>query len=111
MNATKVLVALNDTMELDFPGDEGVYASLQYGTFGGDGVTAATGTVVLEGTDDGVTWFIIALTPIGGGAAVLNLAAPGMGWAITPYDRVRARMSVIGGAQGVRVTATAKIST
>lgn len=111
MNSTKALLLLNDTMELDFPGDEGVYASLQYGAFGDDGVTASTGSVVLEGTNDGKTWTVIALTPAGGGAAVLVLAAVGLAWAVTPYDRVRARMSVVGGAHGVQVSAVAKIST
>lgn len=111
MNVTQALKLLNDTMELDFPGDEGVYASVQYGAFGADGVTASTGTIILEGTNDGKTWTTIAITPAGGGAAVLLLAAVGLGWAITPYDRIRVRMSVIGGAQGVQVTCTAKIST
>lgn len=111
MNVTQALTLLNQTMELDFPGDEGVYASMQYGATGADGVTASTGSIVLEGTNDGKTWTVIAVTPAGGGAAVLVLAAVGLAWAITPYDRVRARMSVVGGAQGVQVTLTAKIST
>ena len=111
MNATQALTLLNQTMELDFPGDEGVYASVQYGATGADGVTAATGSIVLEGTNDGKTWTVIALTPAGGGAAVLLLAAAGLAWAIAPYDRVRVRMSVAGGAQGVQVSASTKIST
>lgn len=111
MNVTQALTLLNQTMELDFPGDEGVYASMQYGATGADGVTASTGSVVLEGTNDGKTWTVIAVTPAGGGAAVLVLAAVGLAWAIAPYDRVRARMSVVGGGQGVQVTLTGKIST
>jgi hypothetical protein len=111
MNVTGALKLLNDTVELDFPGDEGVYGSIQYGAFGADGITASTGTVVLEGTNDGKNWFVIAITPAGGGAAVLLLAAVGLAWAVCPFDRIRARMSVVGGAQGVQVTCTAKIST
>lgn len=115
-NVSKALVLLNDTMEIPLPSEEGVYISLQYGTHGADGVTAATGTVVLEGGNDGgvpggIDWVIIGLTPAGGGAVVLSLAAPGLGWAYAPYNRVRARMSVVGGAQGVEVAANARIST
>src|SRR5678815_2898108 len=107
----KSLLLLNDTVEVPIPGEEGAFVSVQYGTKGDDGVTASTGTIVLEGSNNDVDWVVIAITPAGGGAAVLLLAAAGLGWAQAPYASVRARMSVVGAAHGVNVGLTSKIST
>lgn len=113
---SKALVLIGDTIEVPLPGEEGVYVSLEYGSKGADGITAATGTVILEGCNNagapgGADWITIGLTPAAGGVVVLLLAALGMGWAYAPYNRIRARLSVVGGAQGVYASICAKLST
>jgi hypothetical protein len=100
----KALKALNDAIELPLEREESGYASIQYGAFGEDGVTAATGTVVVEVSNNGVEWYPLKLTK-NDNTVVDNLLAAGIAQAFyAGYNAVRARMSVIGGAQGVMVS-------
>ena len=97
------LQLLNDVAELELDHDLGSVVSLEYGPFGADGVTASTGTVVLEVSNSGLAWYALTVLPLTG-AGVTSVAAVGI-WScdIRFFNRVRARMSVVGGAQGVRV--------
>ena len=101
---SKALTTLNQVLELDVPDDSGGVVGIQYGAFGADGTTAATGTVVVEGSINGVEWYAGSIVPQAGGAGVASLTAPGLGSVkLGGAARARARMSVVGGAQGVKV--------
>lgn len=97
------LQTLNSVVELELDPDQGSLASLEYGPFGADGSTASTGTVVLEASNSGLAWYVLTVLPPTG-AGVVAASAVGI-WTcdIRYYNRVRARMSVVGGAKGVRV--------
>lgn len=101
--SAKNLVLLNDTAPISLDEDFGSYVGVEYSPFGADGVTASTGTIILEGAISGKQWVTVSLAPPTG-AAVLLAAAAGI-WVgdCRPYTRVRARMTVVGGAKGVRV--------
>jgi hypothetical protein len=115
------LVLLNDALTQELPVDWSGVIAVQYSSTGADGVTASTGTVVIEASvnhfpasvqnqittpaphDD---WVIIAgknptTAPPGD---IASIAAAGLFVAeLMGYRYVRARMSVVGGAQGVFV--------
>lgn len=72
------------------PRDRNVKAGVQYPTGG-------TGTIILEGTIDDVTYVAIGLNPAGGGAVVTSAAAAGAWNAnVSEFSKVRLRMSVAG---------------
>lgn len=97
--ATKTLTALNDLVgPIEVPGGV-IMAGVQYGAGG-------LGTIILEGTLNDTDYATIALTPAGGGAAVLLLSAAGIANAdVSAYSRVQIRKSVAG-AGGVLATLT-----
>jgi hypothetical protein len=100
------LTTLNQALELSTVDCEGGFIGVQYGAFGADGVTAASGTIVAEVSINGVEWYAKNFIPPGGGAGTATLAAPGIAY-VKPEgaSRVRFRMSVVGGGQGVQVFA------
>lgn len=87
---SKSLTLINEGFELKIPQDQDAIAGLQYGAGG-------LGTLVLEGTCDGITWIPFGLYPADGTAVVLNLAASGIAYARVGYVlKVRVRKSVAG---------------
>lgn len=66
------------------------------------------GTVVFEGSNDGVTWRSIALLPVGSGSAATSATAAGCWVGIVPTVYFRARISAY--TSGTR-TATALLTT
>lgn len=101
----KALKVLNDALPIPLDRDLNGAVSLQYTGFGEDGVTASTGTVVLECSNDDKTYFPLKITK-NDKTDVDTLAAAGIGNAeVAAYEFARVRMSVAGGAQGVVVVA------
>lgn len=106
-NQSKVLVALNDAMEIPVDHDWNGALGVEYGPKGNNN-TNSTGTVVFEGTISAAQWFALKIH-LPDGTLADNFAAVGIGYIeVTGFDRIRARMSVAGGADGVRVYANAK---
>jgi methenyltetrahydromethanopterin cyclohydrolase len=98
---SKVLLQLNDTLDIPLDTDWNGAAGIEYG-LGADG-SAGSGTVVIEATVSGLAWFPLTLKKSDGTTAA-NLSAAGIAYIeTTGYTKCRARMSVVGGAQGVRV--------
>jgi len=100
----KALAVLNDSIEIDIPSDKLSITGLQL-------IAGFVGQVVLEGTIlGGSDYFVIALNPSGGGAAVLITPTPAVAgangwWAETRgYEKVRARVSVAGAGGMVGLT-------
>lgn len=99
----KALQLLNDSIEFAIEPDLNGSVAVQYGAFGADGVTAATGTIVVEVSLNGVEWYPLKIT-LNDKTDADNLLAPGIGHSdFIGYTRGRVRMSVVGGAQGVTV--------
>jgi hypothetical protein len=70
VNASKTFATAGDTVDLnisDTYSEEGII-----GIVGG-----FTGTIVVEGAPDGVTYTALAMSPVGGGADVTSTAAAG----------------------------------
>lgn len=118
--STKALIALNDALVQHLPEDWSGVIAVQYSSTGADGVTASTGTVVVEASNNheppkGIDvqtppvyddWVLIAgKNPTTAPPSdIASIAATGMFVAeLMGYRWVRARMSVVGGAQGVFV--------
>lgn len=101
---TGVLKAVNDVVTVDTSDDAGGVVGIQYGAFGGDGTTAATGTIVAESSNNGVEWYAKKITK-NDDTAVDNLTAPGLG-SVKPggFSKVRIRLSAGASAQGVTVS-------
>jgi hypothetical protein len=107
---SKVLKLLNDTMEIPQESDWKGAVGIEYGTVGEDGATASSGTVVIEATVSGLAWYTLTIKKPDASTALL-LSAVGLGYVeATGWQKIRARMSVVGGANGVRVWANAKRS-
>lgn len=82
------LTALNSVIELKLPTDRTAVAGVQYPTGG-------AGTIVLEGTLDGITWVDIFMSHPDGSAAASGLAAAGVGYAdVSYFKKIRVRKSV-----------------
>lgn len=104
----KALKALNDTVDIPLEPDMNGAIGIEYGPFGDDGVTASTGTIVIEATISEKAWYALTIKKPDGSSAA-SLAAVALGYVeTTGWSKVRARMSVAGGAQGVRVWANQK---
>jgi hypothetical protein len=59
--------------------------------------------LIVEGTVSSLAWYPLKIV-LPDGSKVDFLSAPGIGWVeVTGYNAARARMTVVGGAQGVRV--------
>lgn len=102
---TKALKALNDVMLVAISKTDDGPISVEYGPKGEDGVTAASGTIVVEASNSGLAWYALKITT-NVKVDVDNLAAVGIGYVEnTSWEMVRVRMSVAGGAQGVKVFA------
>lgn len=101
--AAKTLLLLNDAAIISLDEDRGSFVGVEYGPYGDDGSTASTGTIVLEGTVSGLQWVTVSLLPPTG--AAIQLAAVVGIWLADcrAYTTARVRMSVVGGAHGVRV--------
>ena len=93
MRALKNLNAANDAITVKLPTDKLAVAGVQYPTGG-------TGTLVLEGTIDEVTWEQIALYPSDDMAnPVASIAAAGHAQAdVSGFHSVRLRKSASTGA-------------
>lgn len=88
--AKKQITALNDVVAIDVPTDQTVLPAIQL-------PQGWAGTVVLEGTIDGVTYDALSLTPALGGAAVASAAARGIWFGPAgSYDKLQLRVSVAG---------------
>jgi hypothetical protein len=88
----KDLNAVSDAITLQVPPDRTAVAGFQYPTGG-------TGTLIPEGTLDELTWHAISVTPIGGGAGVVSIAAAGIWYADVSYlHKIRLRKSASAGA-------------
>ena len=98
-----ILKALNAVIPIAINKAWNGACGVEYGPKGEDNVTGSTGTVLFEGTISGAAWYPLKIT-LPDGTKVDNFAAPGLGSIeALGFDQVRARMSVAGGAQGVRV--------
>jgi hypothetical protein len=94
---TKTLTAQHDAVDLSgFDLNFYSFISVQYGAGG-------AGTLVLEGSNDGVTWISAGLTPIAGGSVVTTIAASGIWFHQIVANFYRVRKSVAGEG-GVDVT-------
>lgn len=101
----KPLKVLNDVLEVAIGKLENGPVSVEYGTKGGDDVTAASGTIVVEASNSGVDWYPLKITK-NDKTDVDTLVAAGIGYVEnTSWEHVRVRLSVAGGAQGVKVYA------
>jgi hypothetical protein len=104
---SKVLAALNETMEIPLDTDWNGAVAVEYGPKGNNN-TNSTGTVVFEGSVSLLAWYALTIKLLDGTTAA-SLAAAGMGYLeTTGFTKIRARMSVAGGADGVRVWANQK---
>lgn len=98
----KVLLQVNDVAEIPVDPDFNGAIGIEYGPFGADDVTASSGTFVIEATVSGRAWYLLTIKKPDG-TSVANMAAVGIGYVEnTGWTKVRARMTVAGGAQGVR---------
>lgn len=106
---SKALVGLNDVFEVSLPSKEYNGAcSIEYGIFGADGATASSGTIIVEATISGQAWYTKTITKTNK-TDVTQLAAASLAYfEVVGDERVRVRMTVAGGAQGVQVWAGAK---
>lgn len=87
---TKSLTLINETIECKLPQDRDAIAGIQYGAGG-------LGTLVLEGTCDGITWIPFGIFPADGSAVVASLTASGIAYTRVGYvEHVRIRKSVAG---------------
>lgn len=103
MYVHKGLKALNDTVSVKLGQELSGAVGVEYDTVGDDGVTASTGTVVVEARIGSQNWYPLKIHKNDETTAD-NLAAAGIGWVeASGWDEVRARLSVAGGAQGVNV--------
>jgi hypothetical protein len=98
-----VLKVLNGVVPIALVKDWNGAAGVEYGPKGEDGNTASSGTLIVEGTVSSLAWYPLKIV-LPDGSKVDFLSAPGIGWVeVTGYNAARARMTVVGGAQGVRV--------
>ena len=103
--AVKALVALNDTLDIQVDKTENGPISVEYGPQGADDATASTGTIVVEASNSGKAYYPLKITD-NTKTDVNSLAAPGIGYVEdTSWEKIRVRLSVVGGAQGVKVFA------
>jgi len=88
----KDLTVLNSFIETKIPQDHGsATASIQY--------ISGTGTLIMQVSDDGVTFATRSMVPAGGGAEVLLLTAVGQAHAdVSGYRVIRCTKSVGGAA-------------
>lgn len=87
------LVAIGDTLTMKLPKDQSVSVSFLIENLNG----AVGATLIPEvSDDDGLVWEAVSVQPVGGGAAVLSLAAVGSAWARLPsYTHARLRLSAL----------------
>jgi hypothetical protein len=98
-----IVKALNGVVPLFLSKDWNGAIGVEYGPKGEDGTTASSGTIIFEGTVSGAAWYPLKIV-LPDGSKVDNLTAPGLGYVEnTGFDQMRCRMTVAGGAQGVRV--------
>lgn len=101
---TKALRALNDTMDIQLDAGCNGPVAVEYGPKGADDVAAATGTVVAEVSNTGLAWYPQPIT-LPDKTIAANMAAAAIGYfEVTSWQLARIRMSVVGGAQGVKVS-------
>jgi hypothetical protein len=104
---SKVLAVVNDTMEIPLDTEWNGAVGIEYGPKGNNN-TNSSGTIVVEGSVSLLAWFALKIV-LPDASKVDLLAAAGLGYVdTTGYTKVRARLSVAGGADGVRVWANQK---